>query len=61
VPERDLFANFDRMRREMDEIFGGVLERSGQPISFVRFLLIGLPVTGVSLLIASAYLILFQL
>jgi len=39
----------------------GVLERSGQPISFVRFLLIGLPVTGVSLLIASAYLILFQL
>ncbi len=29
MPERDLFANFDRMRREMDEIFGGVLERSG--------------------------------
>jgi HSP20 family protein len=29
VPERDLFANFDRMRREMDEIFGDVLERSG--------------------------------
>jgi HSP20 family protein len=23
----DLFANFERMRREMDELFGGVLER----------------------------------
>jgi HSP20 family protein len=23
-PERDLFANFDRMRREMDELFGDV-------------------------------------
>jgi Na+/H+ antiporter NhaD/arsenite permease-like protein len=39
----------------------GVLERSGQPISFVRFLLVGLPVTAVSLLIATAYLVLFQL
>src|SRR5437870_1446413 len=29
MPERDLFANFDRMRREMDELFGDVLERSG--------------------------------
>src|SRR3954454_13435894 len=27
-PERDLFAGFDRMRREMDELFGDVLERS---------------------------------
>jgi len=26
-PERDLFANFDRMRREIDEIFGDVFER----------------------------------
>ncbi len=25
MPERDLFANFDRMRREMDELFGDVL------------------------------------
>jgi Na+/H+ antiporter NhaD/arsenite permease-like protein len=39
----------------------GVLERSGQPISFVRFLLVGLPVTVVSLLIATVYLVLFQL
>ena len=39
----------------------GVLERSGQPVSFVRFLLVGLPVTVVSLLIATVYLILFQL
>ncbi|HUH14630.1 MAG TPA: ArsB/NhaD family transporter [Gaiellaceae bacterium] len=39
----------------------GVLERSGQPISFVRFLLVGLPVTAVSLVIATVYLILFQL
>jgi HSP20 family protein len=29
MSERDLFANFDRMRREMDELFGGALERSG--------------------------------
>jgi HSP20 family protein len=27
--ERDLFANFDRMRREMDELFGDVFERTG--------------------------------
>ena len=26
--DRDLFANFERMRREMDELFGDVLERS---------------------------------
>lgn len=26
--ERDLFANFDRMRREVDELFGDVLQRS---------------------------------
>jgi HSP20 family protein len=31
VPERDLFANFDRMRREMDELFGDALERSFRP------------------------------
>ena len=28
MPERDLFAGFERMRREMDELFGDVLERS---------------------------------
>jgi HSP20 family protein len=28
MPERDLFANFERMRREMDELFGDVFERS---------------------------------
>ena len=27
--QRDLFANFERMRREMDELFGGVLGRTG--------------------------------
>jgi HSP20 family protein len=27
--ERDLFANFERMRREMDELFGDVLDRRG--------------------------------
>jgi HSP20 family protein len=30
-PERDLFANFERMRREMDELFGDVFERSLSP------------------------------
>jgi HSP20 family protein len=29
MPEGDLFANFDRMRREMDELFGDVFDRSG--------------------------------
>ncbi len=29
APERDLFANFERMRREMDELFGDVLPHTG--------------------------------
>jgi HSP20 family protein len=29
MSERDLFANFERMRREMDELFGDAFERSG--------------------------------
>ena len=29
APERDLFANFERMRREMDELFGDVFPRAG--------------------------------
>jgi len=39
----------------------GVLERSGQSLSFGRFLAVGAPVTLVSLLVATVYLILFQL
>jgi Na+/H+ antiporter NhaD/arsenite permease-like protein len=39
----------------------GVLDRAGQPISFVRFAAIGIPVTVLSLGIATAYLVLFQL
>src|SRR5919197_1681256 len=31
MPERDLFANFERMRREMDELFGDVFERALTP------------------------------
>ncbi|HWV87276.1 MAG TPA: Hsp20/alpha crystallin family protein [Capillimicrobium sp.] len=31
MPERDIFANFERMRREMDELFGGVFDRSLAP------------------------------
>ena len=31
VSSRDPFANFDRMRREMDELFGDAFERSGIP------------------------------
>jgi len=31
APERDLFANFERMRREMDELFGDVLDRGLAP------------------------------
>jgi HSP20 family protein len=29
--ERDLFANFERMRREMDELFGDALDRGLRP------------------------------
>jgi HSP20 family protein len=29
VTERDLFANFERMRREIDDLFGDVFERAG--------------------------------
>jgi Na+/H+ antiporter NhaD/arsenite permease-like protein len=39
----------------------GVLERTGNPISFGRFLAVGLPVTALSLAMATAYLLLFQL
>jgi Na+/H+ antiporter NhaD/arsenite permease-like protein len=39
----------------------GILERTGRSVSFVRFMAVGLPVTLVSLVIASAYLLLFQL
>ena len=31
MSERDLFANFERMRREMDELFGDVFERGLAP------------------------------
>ncbi|HYM58778.1 MAG TPA: Hsp20/alpha crystallin family protein [Solirubrobacteraceae bacterium] len=30
-PDRDLFANFERMRREMDELFGDVIDRRLSP------------------------------
>jgi HSP20 family protein len=29
APQRDLFVNFDRVRREMDELFGDMWERTG--------------------------------
>ena len=31
APERDLFAGFERMRREMDELFGDVFDRRLAP------------------------------
>jgi Na+/H+ antiporter NhaD/arsenite permease-like protein len=39
----------------------GVLERTGHHVSFVRFLVYGLPVTLISLLVSTVYLLLFQL
>jgi Na+/H+ antiporter NhaD/arsenite permease-like protein len=39
----------------------GILERTGYKVSFLQFLLVGLPITILSLLIATAYLLLFQL
>ena len=39
----------------------GVVERSGQPISFVAFLRVGLPVTLLSMAVATGYLVVFHL
>jgi Na+/H+ antiporter NhaD/arsenite permease-like protein len=39
----------------------GILERAGEPVSFARYLALGVPVTLVSLVIATVYLLLFQL
>ena len=39
----------------------GILDRNGHPVTFVRFLAVGVPVTLVSLMIATAYLLVFQL
>ena len=39
----------------------GILERTGHRVSFVQFLVVGMPITILSLLIATAYLLLFQL
>jgi Na+/H+ antiporter NhaD/arsenite permease-like protein len=39
----------------------GILEREGHRVSFVRFLAVGVPVTLVSLVIATAYLLMFQI
>ena len=39
----------------------GILDRSGQPLSFTRFLAIGVPITSLSLAIATVYLLVFQL
>jgi HSP20 family protein len=38
MSERDLFANFDRMRREMDSLFGDVFERIGMARGRAGFL-----------------------
>ena len=38
MSERDLFANFERMRREMDQLFGDVFERAGMTRRRVGFL-----------------------
>jgi Na+/H+ antiporter NhaD/arsenite permease-like protein len=39
----------------------GILDRNGHPVTFTRFLAVGIPVTLVSLLIATAYLLVFQI
>jgi len=38
MSERDLFPNFDRMRREMDQLFGDVFDRAGMTRRRVGFL-----------------------
>ena len=39
----------------------GTMARSGRPLSFLHFLAVGVPVTLLSLVLASAYLLLFHL
>jgi Na+/H+ antiporter NhaD/arsenite permease-like protein len=39
----------------------GTMARSGRPVSFLQFLAVGAPVTFISLVLASVYLLLFQL
>ncbi|HEX7255045.1 MAG TPA: ArsB/NhaD family transporter [Gaiellaceae bacterium] len=39
----------------------GIMARSGRPLSFLQFLAVGAPVTLLSLVLASVYLLLFQL
>jgi Na+/H+ antiporter NhaD/arsenite permease-like protein len=39
----------------------GMLERTGYHVSFLQFLVVGLPITILSLLIATVYLLVFQL
>jgi Na+/H+ antiporter NhaD/arsenite permease-like protein len=39
----------------------GILERSGRPLTFMQFLVVGAPVAAVTLTIATVYLLLFQL
>jgi Na+/H+ antiporter NhaD/arsenite permease-like protein len=39
----------------------GILERTGHRVTFLQFLVVGLPITLVSLVIATAYLLVFQL
>jgi HSP20 family protein len=38
MSERDLFANFERMRREMDQLFGDVFGRPGMALRRTGFL-----------------------
>jgi Na+/H+ antiporter NhaD/arsenite permease-like protein len=39
----------------------GVMNRRGEPITFLAFIRVGLPATALSLILATAYLVLFQL
>ena len=39
----------------------GVMAKAGHPVSFLRFMLIGIPATIISLILATIYLLLFQL
>ena len=50
MSERDLFANFERMRREMDQLFGDVFERAGMARRRVGFL----PAVDVAYTLGSA-------
>jgi len=54
----DFGGNLTLIGASANVVVAGMSERAGQKISFVKFMLYGIPVTVVSLLIATLYVVL---